>query len=52
MGASQIVDQSFLEWIYNEDNIERIKGYEENEQYYIGDLDIKLPGNLKKDFVI
>jgi hypothetical protein len=42
------VKLSFLEWIYNQDNYERIKRYEENERYYDGDIDIKLPANVKK----
>jgi len=46
--GKEAVKLSFLEWIYNHDNYNRIKLYEENERYYDGDIDIKLPANVKK----
>ncbi len=46
--GSEAVKMSFLEWIYSQDNFDRIKLYEENERYYDGDIDIKLPANVKK----
>src|SRR6056297_3154950 len=48
VSGSEAVKLSFLEWIYSQDNFERIKLYEENERYYDGDVDIKLPSNVKK----
>ena len=40
------VDKSFLEWLYQQDNIERLKGYADNEKYYDGDLEIRIPSNV------
>jgi|GEM_PF-1136431 len=45
--ARQIVDKSFLEWIDKEDNQERILAYEENENYYKGDIDVIIPSNMR-----
>ncbi|SDM20314.1 phage portal protein [Halarsenatibacter silvermanii] len=44
--AADAVDKSLIEWIYNQDNYERLQQYSENEDYYEGDLDIELPGNI------
>ncbi len=41
------LDKSFLEWIHNQDNHDRIKRYEDHNNYYHGDVDIKIPSNVK-----
>lgn len=44
--AKEIVDKSLIEWLYSQDNIDRIKNYKEHEKYYDGDLGIRIPSNV------
>jgi len=45
--AADAVKKSLLEWLHSQDHHERIEGYKENEKYYEGDLDVKIPTNVK-----
>jgi len=45
--SDRVTSSSFLEWIHNEDDHERINIYKENQKYYEGDLDVKIPSNIK-----
>ncbi|MFW5901252.1 MAG: phage portal protein [bacterium] len=39
--------KSFLEWIHNQDNHVRIERYEDHDEYYHGEVDVKIPSNIK-----
>ena len=45
--AAKVVDQSYLQWMWEEDNIERIEMYETRNNYYNGDIEVSLPSDVK-----
>ena len=43
-----LVARSFAQWIYHQDNVERIKRYQKYEDYYQGDFDFHLAPKVRE----
>ena len=43
-----LVARSFVQWIYHQDNVERIERYKKYEDYYQGDFDFYVPPKIRE----
>lgn len=43
-----LVARSFVQWIYHQDNVDRIERYKKYEDYYQGDFDYYVPPKIKE----
>lgn len=46
--ANKLIAQSLRQWIYHQDNVQRIENYKVYQDYYNGDHEIHLPPALKQ----
>jgi len=44
----EMLARTFVQWIYHQDNVERIERYKKYEDYYQGDIDFHVPPKIRE----